>query len=262
MKRLFSIIGFLALCANAFGAAMNDYDSVWKCDGQKFNWYCDNDEDDKQTPSETKSNEPIRVELSDIKTAEQMRAELKRREDTAVMEPTPAHMRDYLEAWQFAQEKGAVFADSWRRVVWQNPDLDYSLKRPTNNVAIRTYDQRREQNEGDHLRALAKEHGLIFFFRSDCPYCHQMAPMLKMLSQRYGMEILPVSLDGGGLPDYPNPRVDQGQAAKLGVDKVPALFIGSKITGERAPIGFGAMSLSDIVSRIFVLTGTAPGQSF
>jgi conjugal transfer pilus assembly protein TraF len=43
---------------------------------------------------------------------------------------------------------------------------------------------------------------------------------------------------------------------------VPALFIGSKQTGDRAPIGFGMMALTEIVNRIFVLTGTKPGENF
>jgi len=43
---------------------------------------------------------------------------------------------------------------------------------------------------------------------------------------------------------------------------VPALFIGSKTTGDHAPIGFGQMALTEIINRIFVLTGTQPGQNF
>ena len=35
-----------------------------------------------------------------------------------------------------------------------------------------------------------------------------------------------------------------------------------KQTGDRAPIGFGMMALSEIVNRIFVLTGTKPGDNF
>ena len=32
--------------------------------------------------------------------------------------------------------------------------------------------------------------------------------------------------------------------------------------GDRAPIGFGMMALTEIVNRIFVLTGTKPGENF
>jgi conjugal transfer pilus assembly protein TraF len=242
-----------------------DYPSVWRCDEAKFNWYCDaEDEPMQRRPASPTMQQPVakRIEIKDLKTAEQMRAELKRREDLAVMNPTDRNLKDYLELWQLTQEKGAVFADNWRRVVWQTPELDYSLKRPTNNAAIKTYDATREANEEQQLRMLAKDHGLIFFFRSDCPYCHAMAPVLKMLSQKYGIEVLGVSVDGHGLPEFPNPRDGRAQAAAWGIERVPALFIGSKETGDKAAIGFGAMALTDIVNRIFVLTGTKPGDNF
>ena len=40
------------------------------------------------------------------------------------------------------------------------------------------------------------------------------------------------------------------------------LFIGSKKTGDRAPVGFGMMSFTEIANRLFVLTGTKPGENF
>lgn len=260
------LVVLLALLSGYAGAQSLDYPSVWQCDANKPNWYCDIEEGvqpaaTRQQPVR-KDRGPGRIELKDIKTAEQLRQELKRREDLAVMDPSEQHMKDYLELWQLTQDKGSVFADSWRRVVWQNPSLDYAQKRPVNNSAIKIYDEGRLQNEEQQLRTLAREHGLIFFFRSDCPYCHAMAPTLRMLSDRYGIEVLPVSVDGQGLPDFPQPRDGRAQAAAWGVERVPALFIGSRQTGDRAPVGFGMMALSEIVNRIFVLTGTRSGENF
>lgn len=270
MRLLIFFIGLLTIGhANAQNSL--DYPSVFKCDTNKFNWYCDMDEEQPRRPVQPaappmpqvqKPATSQRIETKDIKTAEQMRVELKRREDVTVMSPTEQNLKDYLELWQIVQEKGSVFADSWRRVVWTNPELDYSLRRPTNNSAIKVQEQVRNASEEQHLKEMAKAHGLIFFFRSDCPYCHAMAPTLKSFSEKYGIEVLGVSIDGGGLPDFPNPRDGRAQAQKWGVERVPALFIGSKETGDKAPIGFGMMSLTEIINRMFVLTGTKPGQSF
>jgi conjugal transfer pilus assembly protein TraF len=270
MRNAMLIPLLLLACASHAQTGGLDYPSIWRCDEAKFNWYCDADEEPRQSRREEAPKAPAnaetpvakRVEIKDIKTAEQLRAELKRREDSAVMNPTDQNLKDYLALWQLTQEKGAVFADNWRRVVWQTPELDYSLKRPTNNSAVKTYDASREAKEEQQLRMVAKDHGLIFFFRSDCPYCHAMAPVLKMLSQRYGIEVLGVTIDGGGLPDFPNASDGRTKAAAWGVERVPALFIGSKKTGDKAAIGFGAMAATDIVNRIFVLTGTKPGDNF
>jgi conjugal transfer pilus assembly protein TraF len=43
-----------------------------------------------------------------------------------------------------------------------------------------------------------------------------MAPTLKWLSEQYGIAVFPVSLDGGGLPDFPNPRAITGWLARSG----------------------------------------------
>jgi conjugal transfer pilus assembly protein TraF len=247
-----------------------DYPSVWSCGAEsKAFWYCDADEAPAAATPPASAPKPVgvtppqkRIENKDIKTAEQMRVELKRREDLAVMSPTEGHVKDYLELWQMAQEKGSVFADTWRRVVWQTPELDYSLRRPTTTATNNTFQQLKSETVDRQLRALAKAHGLIFFFRSDCPYCHQMAPLMKLLSSKYGLEVLGVSIDGKGIAEFPNPVDGRAKASALGIERVPALFIGSKETGDQAPIGFGAMALTDIVNRIFVLTGTKPGDSF
>lgn len=266
MRKRSPLVFLLALLSGYASAQSLDYPSVWRCDANKPNWYCDIEEDVPRAAARPqpvrKDSKAGRIELRDIRTAEQLRQELKRREDLAVMNPSEQHMKDYLELWQLTQDKGSVFADSWRRVVWQNPSLDYAQKRPVNNSAIKIYDEGRLQNEEQQLRTLAREHGLIFFFRSDCPYCHAMAPTLRMLSDRYGIEVLAVSVDGKGLPDFPQPRDGRAQAAAWGIERVPALFIGSRQTGDRAPIGFGMMALSEIVNRIFVLTGTRSGENF
>jgi conjugal transfer pilus assembly protein TraF len=261
-----SVISFNTYAAGGEKSVF-DYDSIWKCDKSKLNWYCD--EEEKSTPAVRKPTEqvaipqqPVLKDLSKLKTAEELRKELKVREDIAIMQPTEQNIKNYLEAWHMTMDKGTVFADQWRRTVWANPQFDYSLKSPSNNSALRVNNQMKDENRGNYLRAIAKEHGLIFFFRSDCPYCHQYAPTLKMLSETYGIEVLAVSIDGAGLPDFPNFRDGRAVAQQWGIEKVPATFIASKKTGEHAPIGFGVMSLQEVIERIWVLTNTTPGQEF
>ncbi|OJA80688.1 conjugal transfer protein TraF [Burkholderia ubonensis] len=255
-----------------------DYPSIWQCDAgdgadnnayaPRFNWYCDLKKpapEQAEAPPPASEPQPApgeRIELPVV--AEYW---LRRYSDViprpyVVVDGTPDHIRDYLQLWQMTQEKGAVFADNWRRVVWQDPALDYTLTRPANNAAIKVYDAKRDADEESQLRALAKDHGLIFFFRSDCPYCHAMAPVMRMLADKYGIDVLGVTVDGRGIDEFPHPADGRSKAAAWGVERVPALFIGSKQTGDHAPIGFGAMSLSEIVNRIFVLTGTKAGDNF
>lgn len=273
------LVGLAASIANAATSSADnslDYPSIWNCHAgdvsayaPRANWYCDDVPGaPAEPPAPTVASAPVaasapaRIEIPDIKTADQMRRELARRLDIMTMDPTDENTRDYIQLSQFMQDKASTVADAWRRVVWQDPALDYTLRRPANNSAIKVFDAQRDEDQDAQLRTLAKDHGLIFFFRSDCPYCHAMAPAVKMLADKYGIDVLGVSVDAQGIDEFPHPADGRAQAAAWGVERVPALFIGSKQTGDHAAIGFGAMSLSEIVNRIFVLTGTTPGQSF
>jgi len=129
-------------------------------------------------------------------------------------------------------------------------------------VAVQTWQDQRLQQQKQAITDIAKTHGLFFFFKSSCPYCHRLAPILRTLSNQYGLEILPISLDGGGLPEYPSPRMDNGLARQLGIRSVPALYLVDPSRRDIMPIGFGLMSLNEIVNRIHVLTRTRPGEDF
>jgi conjugal transfer pilus assembly protein TraF len=283
--RLLSISGALVVAAMTVSGVSAqptlDYPSAWNCDVEKWHWYCDPPPaalappakatksvkpDPKSQPASVQKTE--RVELKDIKTAVQLREELKRREDVAIMQPTVANIRDFLEVHVVVQNKSSDFADSWRRVVWQNPDLDYAQKHPVNNTGVRLAREKKDADTDQHLAELAKEHGLLFFFRSDCPYCNSMLPVLEMLRNKYGMEVLAISTDNAPLPGMKQFNVNRGQFEKLleqhGLReaRVPALFIASKKTGDTAPLGMGVMAFTEIVDRMFVLTGTQVGDEF
>lgn len=49
------------------------------------------------------------------------------------------------------------------------------------------------------------DYALVFFFRSDCRYCHQFAPKLKQLAAQAGMYIYAFSLDNQGIPGFEVP---------------------------------------------------------
>ncbi len=67
------------------------------------------------------------------------------------------------------------------------------------------------------------------------------------------MTVFPVSLDGRGLPEYPNPQADNGVAARLNASVVPALYLTAPARREIQPVGFGVMALTDLVERIAAL---------
>lgn len=269
--RIFSLLlaclmGFSQACQSADNggttpASSLDYQSVFSCgDKSKFNWYCDESTQPKSAKKPLTEKEKEQAAVTEM---EAISKDLKAKKDLAILEPTPEHVKAYIEAQEATMNRASVFSDTWRRVIWQNPDVNYELKRPANNAAIKTYNDLRRANEQQTIADFSKDWGIFFFFRSDCPYCHRMAPMLKMFSDTYGITILPISEDGGGLPEFPHPQIDRaGIARQLGLEVVPTLILGNVKDRRMIPIATGMVSADDILHRIFVLTQTKPGQSY
>lgn len=261
------LAGVLALlsCAPPARAAI-DYPSAFACDAAKFNWYCDEEPQKKpDAPTKPQAKAP-KQKQPDQSTAlqrlEALQQRLKEARAKAVLEPTPEHVAEYIRLQNEVGQMAGVFSDVWRRVIWQNPELNYELKRPVNNAAIDTYNKERFKKEMQALDAIKKEWGIFFFFRSDCPFCHRMAPTLRFLSDAYGLTVFPVSIDGRGIPEYPNPQPDNGLAERLSVKSVPMLVLGNPKTKQLIPLGSGVISAQDVIERIYILTSTRPGDLY
>ena len=236
--------------------------TYWRQHREGWFWYRD-PLPPKARPPATTPKKPR--DLADFESLQQRLEELKR---VAVMNPTDTNLLAYMRFQRMVMDKSQVFADRWQRLVWSAPDLDYGLSgRPTNAMAINVFDDQQRDRDAQTVRTLAATHGLIFVFRSDCPFCHRFAPILKRFEQDYGMTVLAISLDGGTLPDYPDARPDNGMAARLNATAVPALYLTAPARREIRPVGFGLMSMSDLLERVAALArdrtdaATNPGRT-
>ncbi len=262
MRRLLALLAVL-LCFSAQAREALDYPSSWQCDETRFHWYCDLAEEDVAEASPKKvPDRPQSEGEQAVEAIKKLREEVEQKRAIAILEPTPENLKSYIVAQEALMDRASVFSDVWRRVVWANPEINYQLRNPSNNAAIQVRDTRRSRRETDTLAVLAKEWGLFFIFRSDCAYCHRLAPTLKLLSEQYGITVFPVSLDGGGLPDYPRPAKDNGMASALGVSVVPLVVLGNVKDRRLLPIGSGVLSAQEIVERIYILTQTKPGELY
>ncbi|MBL8483878.1 MAG: conjugal transfer protein TraF, partial [Rhodocyclaceae bacterium] len=164
----------------------------------------------------------------------------------------------------FMFDKSALYADLAQRVAWQNPDFDYNTRSPRSNAAQVERNFRDWADERKVLAELGRTHGLLFFFRGDCPYCAEQAPVLAHLRDRYRLPVLAVSLDGEGLQGFPDARPDNGISLRVtggrGVTYTPAMYLVSRQTQEAIPIAFGVTALEELVDRIRVLTRKRPGE--
>jgi conjugal transfer pilus assembly protein TraF len=237
--------------------------SIWDNPNRDYKWYPP--EPTEQKPAPNPPPKPVEQKpkaFKDLKTVEEVSAELTRLQNKAVMSKKPADVLDFLKFQTAMMDSSSEFGDVLRRVVWANPEVDYSQRSPSNEKAILKKAERRLAIERQTVAELSKEHALFFFFKGSCPYCHQVGPVLRDFSEKTGIQILPISLDGGSLPDFENPKVDQVLSQEFGVKAVPAIYLVSKNTSQVQAISFGVIAQNDLLERIYVLTQTKPGETF
>ena len=169
----------------------------------------------------------------------------------AIIRPTEANVRRYMEFESRIVAQASTFADVAQRVAWSTPELDPTLQgRPVNARALEVFEQQQAASRSQTVAALGRDHVLLFFFRSDCPYCHALAPTLQTFQARHGIQIVAVSVDGGAMPGFPQARRDNGIATALKVTQVPAVYLAQPGAGRITPIGFGVLSESQLLERL------------
>lgn len=193
---------------------------------------------------------------------ERLQKALEELRQIAIVQPSEANVRRYMALESQVVARASAFADVARRVAWMQPELDPSLQgRPVNALALEVYDQQQARSRSRAVAALARDHVLLFFFRGDCPYCHAMAPVLAAFAGQHGLRVEAVSVDGGALPQFPQPRADNGIARALQVSQVPALYLAQPGAGRITAIGFGVLSQAQLLERLGSLAEGPPGSA-
>jgi conjugal transfer pilus assembly protein TraF len=230
------------------------------CQNQNLGWnfYCDKEQQQtkEQNQELTQQNQ---AELAN-KEIERLRKEHDSLLNTAIIFPSEENVKKYLAFNLTNLNRSSFFAETAQREIWQNPDLNYNLKRPVNSIGKRTWIDEQNQKQKQTVLSLNSRYGIFFFYRSDCPYCHAYSPVLKDFANRYHLKIKAVSLDGGLLKEWQDSIIDSGQAAKLGISAVPATVLFDKQNQNIIPIGFGALSQEELLQQIYALTQTKPGE--
>lgn len=195
-----------------------------------------------------------------IERLEKLQQELEKAQALAVLQPTPTNIERFHKINHLIQNKSEYFADAWRRLVWQNPQLDPGIHRPSSGQGTFAWATNYNKTKEEHLSALADSHALVYFFEHECPYCTAQSPIVKMFAKRHGLYVRALSRDGTPTPHWPNAEYSATLNQEFNIEYVPALFLVQPSTGSIVPISYGLVSLDEIENRIYALTKLPTGQ--
>ncbi len=203
---------------------------------------------------------PLSAQEVDLANFKVFQLKVERALQAATQNPSEENVAHFLEVWAESKRKAAVLADTAQALSARMPWIDdtFTGSRPTTPAAMQVYDSIRMQDDTQLMQEMAQTYGLYFFFRANCAYCHLQAPMLKQFEAKYGFTVMPVSLDGSTLPQFPGAARDNGMAARLaetlGIPMqhfvTPAVILAQPSSGLVVPVGFGVMNVDQMVERI------------
>ncbi|MGZ5232713.1 MAG: conjugal transfer protein TraF [Burkholderiales bacterium] len=268
LKQTLLLVALLLVRSGAFAqeqvrraptsAAVSGY---WSDSWRGWHFYEEPASDDEAVPSPKANMAPLSPapvppsKAPELVEFERLQKTLEEYRNIAIIKPSEANVRRYMELEAKVVSQASYFADVAQRVAWATPELDPTLQgRPVNAKALEVFEQEQLASRSRSIVELGKDHVLFFFFRSDCPYCHAFAPTLATFQARYGINVVAISVDGGPLPGFPSARADNGIARTLNVTQVPAVFLAQPYTGMITPIGFGVLSESQLLERISIVS--------
>lgn len=226
-----------------------------------WHFYCD-PSNDISTPKAKPEPAPQPDAQARIKAIRDRLDDLKA---TAILDPSPQNLIAYIRYQRRQLDRASVFSDQWRRVIWQNPEIDYDLIRPTGSLAKRAWSDTRKQSTTATLSGLNNRYGLFYFHRgTDCRQCRTFETALKPFSETHNLDILAVTLDGVPSPSFPTSLADNGQASRLGItgDHLPALVLFDTHQSQVIPVGYGALAADELERRIYILTQVEVGDDY
>lgn len=254
------------VCSTSWAAGEKTFweSDIWKEHDRGFLFYGPMQQPKKEKEEDEK---PVVVDLKSLKTIAELQAERDRRLHIAIMEPTPEHIASYQEINTFMLEKSAMFADMWRRSLWEHPQYDFTTQHPSANFAQVSLGQTRKETRTDVVKNLSEEWGLVFVVDTNCQFCDLMAPISQLLEKEYGLQTLAINVSKTPSASWPHARPDNGTLRRLidlsgePITTTPTLFMVNRDQQTVHRVATGVVSVEELVNRLYTLAAVKPGES-
>lgn len=175
------------------------------------------------TPS---SGSPLNdPDLTTFTTVKGLRAEVERRLERALMDPTPEHVSAYLEANAFILGKAHRFQVAWERTRFAHPQYDWTASHPVANFATAEENERVMREKSVFLKSLGQEAGILFVVRADDPLSELAARSLASFARTNGIEVLVASDRPVTYAGLPPSKPYNALVASLGLTRLPAAVL-------------------------------------
>jgi conjugal transfer pilus assembly protein TraF len=143
-------------------------------------------------------------------------------------DPKAVEAVQYYMRWML--QRASEAANLWYYNMVQNPELDPQAQKPISAFGLKLMTTVDAKHAAGIYKALRDQGAmLVFFSRSDCSFCHSMAPLAQHVAKDTGLTLWDASLDDQCIPGMEKHCRTKDAALRpaeaLQVKKVPTLFL-------------------------------------
>ena len=151
-------------------------------------------------------------------------------ENMAMSQNDPKAVEAFQYYMKWVMGRATEVANLWYYNMVQNPDLDPAVSRPVSAFGLRLMTDVKNGHAQEIFKSLKNDDAmLVYFTRSDCAFCHSMAPNVKRIAEKTGLPVWNAALDERCMPGFESQcragKAVEKPAQALQVSTVPSLFL-------------------------------------
>lgn len=184
-----------------------------------------------------------------LDTLKSVQKEIEVRQARYVLEPTVENAHDFLSYQKLMFNNASKASEAMQTALIKYPYLDSRLEDPVSQQALNIKRQEEVKQKDLKILEFAQNFELLYFFRSDCPYCHEFQSVLERVVNNYNFKIEAFSSDFTKHTLFPT-RTDKELSSKLGIQLYPTLIAYNKENNIYLPVSRGFLPEDDLKQSI------------
>lgn len=182
-------------------------------------------------------------------------------QNKAILEPTLDNVQNFQRVQTLIMDRSENFGNMLMLAAqldsqsYREADQPYPLHR-------KVYKEKKNQELDRQISAMAKNYGLFFVYKKECPYCHEFSPIVREFIDTYGFEYKAISPDGDPLPEFPDATADNGTISLLNPEgSYPMLFLVNPNESQVIPLSRGLVNITQLRENFEVILQYLADQS-
>ena len=236
MSKLIIQFGILMIISCNSSFASNSSSSFFDQRYRGWLWF----EDKHQVKEEVTTKAELAPEVAK-EEMEEFSRQLEERKYIMFARPTPENVKFYRDKEKEMWDKAMQLQESWDMANFLYPEQRDQINNPDNVHAVKLKRKLEQEDQDKVIKAFAAHFELVAFFKNNCRYCHEFAPVLGSFIREFGFVAETVVLD------HPNLEAKASYLIKkLNIEATPIVFAISKDSKTAFELVRGFVSISEL----------------